>query len=78
MFDAVHTLAFASDAELLALCGAGFLAVAGLSLVMERRRAKRSRIESVGWVPWTGVFLTCAVIGGGFLAMSLPVMLGSG
>ncbi len=78
MFDAFHQLTFASDAELLALTGAGFLVVACLALVMEQRRAKRARIESVGWVPWTGVFLACAVIGGGILSMSLPALLGNG
>ncbi|MEP5937311.1 MAG: hypothetical protein ABJ239_03195 [Erythrobacter sp.] len=77
MFDSTHALTFASDAELFTLLGVGFLALSGIALLMESRRAKRAQIERVGWVPWTGVFLCCAVIGGGILAMSLPVVIGS-
>lgn len=68
-------LAFASDAELLALYGAAFLLLALLAMVAERRRMKRARIDKVGWVPWTGVFLLCAIIGGGLLALAVPGML---
>ncbi|WP_284124768.1 hypothetical protein [Parerythrobacter aestuarii] len=68
-------LAFASDAELLALYGVGFLLLALLAMVAERRRMKRARIDKVGWVPWTGVFLLCAIIGGGLLALAVPGML---
>jgi hypothetical protein len=39
---------------------------------MERRRMKRASIERVGWMPWTGLFLTCAVVGGGLLAVAVP------
>lgn len=65
-------LTFASDADILAIWGAAFLLFALVSLVMERRRLKRARIDGVGWVPWTGFFLTCAVIGGGLLAVAVP------
>ena len=65
-------LTFASDADILALWGAAFLLFALVSLVMERRRLKRARIDGVGWVPWTGMFLTCAVVGGGLLAVAVP------
>ena len=65
-------LTFASDADILAIWGAAFLLFALLSLVMERRRLKRARIDGVGWVPWTGMFLTCAVVGGGLLAVAVP------
>ena len=78
MLKSLHALTFASDAKLFTLIGVSFLALAGTALLMESRRAKRAQIERVGWVPWTGVFLCCAVIGGGILAMSLPAMLGSG
>ena len=79
--DDVHTicgrampefLTFASDADILAIWGAAFLLFALVSLVMERRRLKRARIDGVGWVPWTGLFLTCAVVGGGLLAVAVP------
>ncbi|SHN48417.1 hypothetical protein [Erythrobacter sanguineus] len=69
-----------SDAAQFAITGGLFWAFAGFAGVMERRRMKRrdvSRLEQVGWVPWLGLFMACAVIGGGMLAMSLPVVLGS-
>lgn len=68
-------LTFASEADILALWGAGFLLFAGITLVMERRRAKRAKIDGVGWVPWTGLFLICAVVGGGLLAVAIPGMI---
>ena len=68
-------LTFASDADILAIWGAAFLLFALVSLVMERRRLKRARIDGVGWVPWTGLFLMLAVLGGGMLALALPVVI---
>ncbi|RYD63158.1 MAG: hypothetical protein EOP58_11925 [Sphingomonadales bacterium] len=58
----------------MALWGAGFLVAAVIALVMDRRRHKRDRLgapDRVGWVPWTSVFILCAVLGGGLLAASL-------
>jgi hypothetical protein len=72
--------ALLSDAAQLALVGAAFWVLAALAMLMERRRARRrdvARLEQVGWVPWTGLFMIAAIIGGGCLAMSLPVVLGS-
>jgi len=77
MLDSLNDLIFASDAKLITLIGVGFFALAGFALLMEGRRAKRDQIERVGWVPWTGVFLGCAVIGGGMLSMSVPALLGN-
>lgn len=68
-------LLFASDADLLALWGLAFLVLAGVALAMERRRMKRARINRVGWVPWTGVFMACAVTGGGLIAVAMPGIL---
>ena len=56
-------LTFASDAEFVGLGGAAFLIAAVLASVAERRRIRRARIDRVGWVPWTSIFLICAVIG---------------
>jgi hypothetical protein len=67
-----------SDAAQLAWTGAALWLVAGLAALMERRRNTRrdlSRLEQVGWVPWTGVFLLTAMLGGGCLAMGLPAVL---
>ncbi|MDG5748836.1 hypothetical protein P8Q88_11690 [Qipengyuania sp. XHP0207] len=70
-------LLFASDAEILAMWGAAFLVVAALCSLMERRRLKRAQINRVGWVPWTGLFVTFAVLGGGMLAVALPAIMQS-
>ena len=64
-------LLFASDAELAALLGAGFLVLAAMTSFAERRRVRRARIDRVGWVPWTGLFLVCAVIGVTLLALGV-------
>ncbi|MEZ5680125.1 MAG: hypothetical protein R3E14_02395 [Erythrobacter sp.] len=65
---------FASDAELMTFWGIAMLVVAGICSLMERRRMKRAQLNKVGWVPWTGLFLTFAVIGGGLLAVSVPAL----
>ncbi len=70
-------LLFASDAEILAMWGAAFLVMAALCSLMERRRLKRAQINRVGWVPWTGLFVTFAVLGGGMLAVALPAIMQS-
>jgi hypothetical protein len=78
--DLLTQFELASDAAQLALIGAACWAFAVLCLFMEQRRVRQrslERLERVGWVPWTGLFLACAMIGGGCLAMSLPVVLGS-
>ncbi|MEE4199413.1 hypothetical protein [Erythrobacter sp.] len=80
MFDILTRLAFASDAAILALAGIASWIAALVCLAMERRRVKRRSLETlerVGWVPWTPLFLALTVIGGGCLAVSLPVVLGS-
>ena len=68
-------LLFASDAELAAYWGAACLVVALVCLGMERRRMKRAQINRVGWMPWTGLFLTFAVFGGGLLALAVPALM---
>ncbi|NCP14969.1 MAG: hypothetical protein GW858_12545 [Sphingomonadales bacterium] len=75
----IAQFALLSDAAQLAWVGAGLWVVAAFAGVMERRRAKRrdvARLEQVGWVPWTGLFMLAAIAGGGCLAMSLPVVIG--
>ncbi len=73
-------LALSSDAERLAVAGAAFWLIAAICGLMEWRRGRTrsvERLERVGWMPWTGIFLMCATIGGGFLVLSLPVVLGN-
>lgn len=68
-------LVFASDAAIIALWGLGAIAIAIVALLMERRRTRRVRIDRIGWVPWTGIFLAFAVIGGGLLVAAVPPLL---
>lgn len=68
-----------SDAAQLAIVGGGFWVFAGFCALMERRRNRTrdvARLERVGFMPWTILFVLGAIIGGGCLAMSLPVVLG--
>jgi hypothetical protein len=78
--DIVTQLLLSSDAVILALVGAGFMLLAAFCALMDRRRNKTrsvERLEKVGWVPWTSLFVAFMIIGGGCLAMSLPVVIGS-
>ena len=49
-------LLFASDATFAALAGGSLLLLAVVSAVAERRRLRRTRIDAVGFMPWTAVF----------------------
>lgn len=70
--ESLNPLLFASEADLLALAGAGFLLLAGIALVADRVRTRRRKLERVGFVPWTPIFLACMIIGGGLLALTMP------
>ena len=77
--EVVAQFALLSDAAQLALVGGALWVFAGFAAVMERRRAKRrdvARLEQVGWVPWLGLFMLAAMLGGGLLALGLPAVLG--
>ena len=73
--DWLHELIFLSDAGRVALLGAGFILLALVAMVAERRRGKRARIDRVGRMPWLTIFLAAAVIGGGLLSMAIPALL---
>lgn len=69
-----------SDAQQLAVTGGGFWLLALFAYAMDRRRMRSrdvERLENVGWVPWTGIFMLAAIMGGGCLALSLPVVIGN-
>ncbi len=68
---------FAGEAEQLAMAGAACWLVALLALLADRRRHARRELYGVGWMPWTGIFLSFAVLGGGLLFMAMPALLGS-
>jgi len=76
--DPIAQFAMLSDAAQLAIYGGLFWVLAGFFALMERRRQKArdlARLEQVGWVPWTTLFMLAAILGGGMLAMSLPIVL---
>jgi hypothetical protein len=68
-------LVFANDAQLAAIYAAAFLVMAGVARAAESRRIRRARIDKVGWVPWTGLFLVCSVIGVTLLALAAKGLL---
>jgi hypothetical protein len=64
-------LLFASDATLAALAGCLLLALAVTSVVAERRRLRRKRIDAVGCMPWTAVFFLAFFPGVTLLALGV-------
>ncbi len=67
-----------SDASQLAIIGGALWVVAAVAALMEWRRSRRrdlARLEQVGWMPWTGLFMLAAMLGAGCLAMSLPAVI---
>lgn len=63
-------LTFASEAEIVGLWGIALLIMAVVALFGERRRMKRARIDRIGWVPWTNIFMASAIVGMGLLALA--------
>jgi hypothetical protein len=76
--DVIAQFELMSDAAQLAWIGGGLWVLAGVFTLMERRRARArnlAKLEAVGWVPWTALFMFAAMLGAGFLAMALPAVL---
>lgn len=76
--DLIAQFELLSDAAQLAWLGAALWVFAAFASLMERRRARvrsMARLEVVGWVPWTTLFVLAATAGAGLLAMSLPAVL---
>jgi len=69
-------LLFASDATIVGLWGGAFVLLALLALLMDGRRSRRKKIDAVGCMPWTFVFLAAAIIGAGMLMMAVKGWLG--
>ncbi len=76
-FEFENFLIFASEAEQLALLGMLCWMIAAIALLADRRRQARKQVDKIGWVPWTGLFLCFAVLGGGLIFMAMPSILGS-
>jgi hypothetical protein len=72
----VDHIRFASDATLAGLWGGGLLLFALFALWRDVRRDRRKQIDAVGWMPWTGLFLTCAFVGFSLLLLALKGWLG--
>jgi hypothetical protein len=76
--DVVAHFELLSDAAQLAWLGGACWAFAVFASVMEWRRGRSrnlAKLEKVGWVPWTALFLLAAMLGAGLLAMALPAVL---
>ena len=69
--DEPRFLLFASDATFAALAGGALLTLAVWSAVAERRRLRRTRIDAVGFMPWTAVFFLAFFPGVTLLAMAV-------
>lgn len=61
---------FASEAEIVGLWGIALIGIAIFALFAEKRRNKVARIDRIGWVPWTSVFVFSAMIGAGLIALA--------
>lgn len=64
-------LKFASDATIVGLWSGGFFLLAVLALLGDWGRARRKNIDRVGCMPWTPIFLACAMIGAGLLVVAV-------
>ena len=62
---------FASDATLVGLAAGAMLLLAAFALLAETRRNRRKVIDRVGCMPWTLMFLACAVTGAGLLIVAV-------
>ncbi len=70
-----QSFVFANDAQLAALWGVAFLLLALFAAYRERRRTARRHIDAVGWMPWLPLFIASISVGGGLLAISVPVLI---
>lgn len=76
--DVIAQFELQSDAAQLAWLGGACWLFAVFATLMEWRRTRTrnvAKLEQVGWVPWTGLFLLSAMLGAGLLALSLPAVL---
>jgi hypothetical protein len=52
------------DSETMLWTGAVLCAaVAAWAAIADRRRARRDRLDQVGWVPWGGILLAALLVG---------------
>jgi len=59
----------------MALAGAIAAALALLAWIGDRRRLRRTRLDQVGFMPWTGIFFWSLMIAVVLLGASLPRLL---
>lgn len=48
--------------EILALAGFAAAIVAAVAWIADRRRIRRSNLDKVGWMPWTGLFFWALMV----------------
>ncbi len=59
----------------MAIAGAIAAALALLAWIGDRRRLRRTRLDQVGFMPWTGIFFWSLMIAVVLLGASLPRLL---
>jgi hypothetical protein len=64
-------LLFASDATLVGLAGSALLLLAIVAALAERRRLRRRRIDAVGFMPWTALFMLAFFAGVTLMALAV-------
>ena len=67
-----------SDAAQLVWAGAGLWVLAAIFTLMERRRTRArnlAKLEKVGWVPWTTLFVLAAMAGAALMTAALPSLI---
>jgi len=70
-------LAFASDAEWLALAGVVLALIAALAFLADWLALRRRDIDRVSLMPWTTIAMLCLIAAAGLLSLAIPALLGS-
>lgn len=60
-----------NSAVIVAIFGAFFAVVAGIASFADRKRQNRKNIESVGFMPWTAIFMWSLLIAVVLLGMAM-------
>lgn len=55
------------------IAAAASAALAGGAAYAERRRARRTRLDQVGWVPWSGILLAALLVGSVCAGIALKI-----
>jgi hypothetical protein len=70
----IEHMRFASDGMLMLIAGGVFVAIGLFAIWGDRRRLKRKRIDSVGWIPWLPIFFVAMFIGVPMLGLGVSAL----